>query len=847
MTNNYKYFLSTVAFGTAEVFPFGEGSLVENYSPYGDYIADYKRTINGKMILKGADFNYINTVENSAYRCDPINLTIQKKCGGVFVDWYQGLVKLIECEFNPEFCEVTLKVVPNDSYTCYEKKKEVELDLFPLVPDRKVLKILYPTSTLEFVDYTTTTIEFPLEYWGGAGVPEDGGWKTWKTEYTFSGGIHTNTTYFVRETRLIGCDFTLNDPWILQSTTCPGSGRLYARNAVLYDYVNTREFDGSGILISQTQEFKVFGGATFGATEFDNGMRLADVLLAFANQCSLTIKSDFFQINPEEASSTNYVTAAISKVRDMLVFQKSDIKRPNSGNATKCIFKWEDFLNNLCILFNLKWKISAGVMIIEHVSFFTKNPGLNLVGNSFLRFKNSYTYDNNKIPEKEIFSTKEFQRGTDFEGLPILYDNSCTSPIKKDYVVESLTTDLLYCLNNPEASGGNVSDAGLFLAAAEIEDDQYILITEQSIIGSGMYPNNSLAWSQLLRDYHRYRRPFASGNMNGTDTLFFSVIPTKKGSKVSIPLCCGDTYNPLDLVETLIGSGEVEASSFSFKTGMLELELTYGAELLDVVIPVGVPDYATVYDGSFIDIDVVSNDFINGGLIELALIEITSAPTHGSASVLAGKIRYTPTPGYSGADLFQYRIQDSLGEYSTATPVYITVVDPMPTAVADNFIAPRNQESVFNVLSNDLPGAGTSISVIGSDALSAQGIPISVNSDGSFIYDAPDATVTDSFDYTIQNNLGHTDIGTVTIDVSLPPSSLAYDFAKSNANPAEACANYAIVGNRKTYYCVNPLAIGEVLYKDEMLTSVASYGFYSDGTDVYEIGPGGVVEGIITC
>ena len=72
-----------------------------------------------------------------------------------------------------------------------------------------------------------------------------------------------------------------------------------------------------------------------------------------------------------------------------------------------------------------------------------------------------------------------------------------------------------------------------------------------------------------------------------------------------------------------------------------------------------------------VTIDVTANDSATGGL---TLVSV-SDPAHGSAAIIAGKIRYTPDPGFAGVDTFTYVIRNGQNVTDTGA-VTVTVTDP---------------------------------------------------------------------------------------------------------------------------------------------------------------------------
>lgn len=91
--------------------------------------------------------------------------------------------------------------------------------------------------------------------------------------------------------------------------------------------------------------------------------------------------------------------------------------------------------------------------------------------------------------------------------------------------------------------------------------------------------------------------------------------------------------------------------------------------------PIAINDVASLPMNSSITIDVLSNDTDPEG--DVLTIASVGTPGHGSATISSGKVLYTPTLGYSGADSFSYIISDGNGNTSTGN-VDINVMAIMP-------------------------------------------------------------------------------------------------------------------------------------------------------------------------
>ena len=107
---------------------------------------------------------------------------------------------------------------------------------------------------------------------------------------------------------------------------------------------------------------------------------------------------------------------------------------------------------------------------------------------------------------------------------------------------------------------------------------------------------------------------------------------------------------------------------------------TVGTELYTLThqAPVAVADSATSTDDAAVTIDVLANDTAPDGTLNPASIVITTIPMHGTATVSAGKVIYTPTTGFAGTDTFNYTVSDNAGIASAPALVTMTVTAPPP-------------------------------------------------------------------------------------------------------------------------------------------------------------------------
>lgn len=685
--NNFRYIINPGA-GDTTVVPLGESDFKIEWSRQDEIEIQYKKEQPSKITFTGAAYQQLLYLENSIYRCQYVTLTVERRCLVDNVEtwqaWFVGRISFNEGTWDLDRCLLEVKANKVNPDQCYQDNKSTDLDLFTVIPERHTIKVYDGTAAIETVSYTNTfTLPAPeciTPYFpGGSVAAEAGYWKNyfWRKRYILTFCI--SVTRWARQVLTIACGSP--DPgsdWHLISTDCPGTGKKFARKAVVFDCVDE---DSPGFF-SHSCEVLGVGGFNF----IDNGLTLKSVLEAFAAQfCGDTVVvSDFFQINAEHISTNNPVTGDLSKTNNIFIFQKSDVKRPDATeNATKAVWNFEKCLTAICEMFNCRFRfLDDGTLRIEHISYWAQNAGLDLTSDRYKKFvvwKKKYTYTTEKIPSKEKYTFMESLKDSDFEGLPIIYSGACVSEASNvtNHSVDDVTTDVDYCLTNGSSDSSFVSDSGfVFIATVPIGGDN-VIITEDPILGDRRI-NNSLAWAQLHRDYHKYYRPLIKGNMNGVDTTFESARPTKKGEIITVPLCCGDEFNPDDTVKTVFGDGVVDKAVYSFKDNTIDLDLLYNIpELVANSAPVAVNDgFVLGIDDPLhgFTLDVMANDIDAEN--NVVSVVIVGPPLHGTATVnMDLTINYVRSPGPHVPDLFTYKLIDSFGVESNIALVTLTPVE----------------------------------------------------------------------------------------------------------------------------------------------------------------------------
>ena len=171
---------------------------------------------------------------------------------------------------------------------------------------------------------------------------------------------------------------------------------------------------------------------------------------------------------------------------------------------------------------------------------------------------------------------------------------------------------------------------------------------------------------------------------------------------------------------------------------------------------------------------------IDGDALTFAVAP-TGAPANGSLTLNAdGSFTYTPNSDFNGEDAFVYTASDGLADPVTATvTIAVAAVNDAPVANDDAFEVDESQAVSGSLFGNDSDvDSDFAVSAVNGGGIGAStlasGAALTVNADGTFIYDpngafdALDAgeTATDQFTYTIRDASGATDTATVTLTVN---------------------------------------------------------------------------------
>ena len=275
----------------------------------------------------------------------------------------------------------------------------------------------------------------------------------------------------------------------------------------------------------------------------------------------------------------------------LLVSQKTNIINGEYQQpAQKAPTTLQQFTNMLRDCFKCYWFIEDGKFKIEHIQYF-RNGGsysggvvlshdltkeLNLRNGKPWAFNTSeYSFDKVDLPERYQFKWMDDVTAA-FEGLPIQVISKYVTPGKVEEInISNFTSDIDMMLLNP----GNISSDGfaLFAAVPPTSGSQWILpFTRQTMNGVEYFLQNGyLAFIDLQSPYWMYDLPARRVSINGSEVYAYG-IERKKKQTFSFP--ANDDPNPMQLIKTYIGNGQVDKLSVNLCSRNIKATLKYDTE-----------------------------------------------------------------------------------------------------------------------------------------------------------------------------------------------------------------------------------------------------------------------------
>lgn len=573
----FTYHITVDAVET-ELFPHfaPDAVTLEFEDTVDDDFGFYRKVLQTPLSFKGASYDFLLALEDLA-ECEAYDFDIRYNG----VDKFSGLIRFCtgSMQWDRSKCRVTVKIDSRDDYACLIDGWEEEINI--LTGTTKV-EVGYFAGTLVYTECEDIRISSDPD-WEDFETPEDDcitgeqGWTLYQHVVVDGGATRTWTSSYVREEITVACSGGVpvpppGDGWLLEDDNCP-TDALYVRPLV---QGTASPVDEGDHLFSI--EYEIAGISGDGVT-IDNGVRLDEVLETF-NPCAGNIISDFFSINPDASypSGSSAYTEALANLADVVIFQKSDVKRPAvASNATNGKWTFKEILESLKVQFNVEPRIIAGDLRLEHVSYWEEaSNGLDLTAGAYaerIAGLHAYTYDTETAAKSEKWVFMD-RCSLAFEGIPIYYNTYPDGAQAIEYPVSKVTNDVPFISENPDS----IQDEGFVFVNAYDTGSGLVLVSEtNAYITTQSDINGHMSIPNLLDHYHRWKRMQPTGTMNGDPVTFESSIRRKAQVPISIKLSVDDYFDmdPSERINTQMGWGKIESMSYSAASCTLTLTIRH--------------------------------------------------------------------------------------------------------------------------------------------------------------------------------------------------------------------------------------------------------------------------------
>ena len=277
----------------------------------------------------------------------------------------------------------------------------------------------------------------------------------------------------------------------------------------------------------------------------------------------------------------------------LLITQKSNIINGEYQTpAQKAPITLQQIMTMLRDIYKCYWYIDDGKFKIEQINWFRNggsygyNPIIdydltqleNVRNGKKLDFATSeYSFDKVDMPERYQFEWMD-DVTTSFEGLPIEITSKYVTAGKIEEInISNFTSDIDLMLLNP----GAISSDGfaLFAAVTPSGGGQLELpFTRQTVENVEYYLQNGyLAFINIQPTYWVYDMPARNFKINNVQSYAVGGIERKKKQTLNFPAGTTDP-NPMQLVKTYIGNGQVDKLSVNLCSRNIKATLKYDTE-----------------------------------------------------------------------------------------------------------------------------------------------------------------------------------------------------------------------------------------------------------------------------
>lgn len=555
LSKTHKFFITFPSESEVQVYP-KNSSLSWTFQKQDEILVKKLDTkLEFRNTPEHSTFDKLFQLENSLSPCIEIGIRIEETCicnGTTTIQNWNGLLPFRKGEWDRKECFVKIQPIYNGDLKCVIDEWDEEKD-FLTMPQRASVKTIQ--GELEFIFKNAG--EQPVGY----------GWTVHEEWYY---GDDTQR-YFLEKVR-----------YVRQKSSTDFGGWTF-ENGLYYNFVPTGDvtYREQGIQYDQSTDiYSYYDIHSYKIVnlQIDNALTLADIIIYAFADCTSTIVSNFFGINPDLTAPDNGpYRYASDYLQNLLVLKASDvIIATATENATRMELSWKSMYQDLKKMFNLITVTDQAnnTIYIEHVTYQGGKKKLNLSQKSGVSGLHAYSYVDEAFPRKETFEFAYPTGSEDFDEAKITYNINCVNQDEENNAVENkckhFVTNVSKIYNNEYYSQDEYIKDKLVLIASD-GSVPYVLggVYETGIL------NGPLAMTNLLQNLHTYERPLRYGKMNGVETQF-NTVKNQRKQTLTLQMACSTIFDlkPFYDIQTPLGLGTVDEFKIEKPSNKVEITLS---------------------------------------------------------------------------------------------------------------------------------------------------------------------------------------------------------------------------------------------------------------------------------
>ena len=516
-------------------------------------------------------FAAIKDIEDKGV-CLAVPLLVQYKNNvGTYVDCYEGFIPFRKGTWSFSEMSLTVNARSNTPMKCVLDNWKVKRNLLEVSERVTISTIIGEVECVTVNSYNNYPSAPPGHGWLATEIKETVEYED--SPYTNEPNGREWTVKFCREVN----DVT-GDGWVEE-------GGLYYRKLSLGSKTETtiEESGGGGsvelIFVITNTVYNIIN------VQIQNGLTLKSALEYLFSFCSLSVSSNFLNINPivEDIDLSEYDYAA-EDFGNVAIFHAFDIIRPDANVATLLNKSLDQLLGDLINKLSLYvfYDVTNATVRIEHESYRSRRLMLNLLQSQYsfdIKGLRTYEYNDSDFPRLEIFNDFYSSDSLDFKDCNIEFEADCSTEDsqtqEKKVTLQNVICDVTSVYQNKDLE----EDSEIRTAIVMVALNPNGTMISRTAINSGDYVLNApFAYGNILPRYFLRDRPLLNGKINGVETQFISTKTIRKQKDITISMSKTDfftNFNPSDKVKSQFGWGEPEGVEYDGLINELSFDIGF--------------------------------------------------------------------------------------------------------------------------------------------------------------------------------------------------------------------------------------------------------------------------------